>query len=72
VCTTAFVITGGASLGAVHVGMLKALYETGIAPQLIVGTSVGATCGWHGRVWKPSSDRATSLTVRPERSPKRR
>lgn len=41
----AFVITGGASLGAVHVGMLEALYEKGITPDLIVGTSVGAVNG---------------------------
>lgn len=41
----AFVITGGASLGAVHVGMLEALYEKGITPDLIVGTSVGAING---------------------------
>jgi NTE family protein len=40
-----FVLTGGGSLGAVHVGMLKALYERGIAPDLIVGTSVGAING---------------------------
>lgn len=42
---TAFVMTGGASLGAVHVGMLAALYEQAITPQLIVGTSVGAVNG---------------------------
>ncbi|GMQ84763.1 MAG: patatin-like phospholipase family protein [Acidimicrobiia bacterium] len=41
----AFVLTGGGSLGAVHVGMLRALYERGIAPDLIVGTSVGAING---------------------------
>jgi len=40
--TTAFVLTGGGSLGAVHVGMLEALYERGIAPDLIIGTSAGA------------------------------
>lgn len=38
-------ITGGASLGAVHVGMLEGLYEEGITPDLIVGTSVGAVNG---------------------------
>lgn len=40
--TTAFVLSGGASLGSVQVGMLRALYERGIAPDLILGTSVGA------------------------------
>jgi NTE family protein len=39
---TAFVLSGGASLGALQVGMLRALYERGIAADLIVGTSVGA------------------------------
>src|SRR5690242_2717851 len=39
---TAFVLSGGASLGALHVGMLRALYERGITPDLLVGTSVGA------------------------------
>jgi NTE family protein len=41
----AFVLTGGASLGAVHVGMLQALYGKGITPDLIVGASVGAING---------------------------
>ena len=43
--TTAFVLSGGASLGAVQAGMLRALYERGVAPDLIVGTSVGAVNG---------------------------
>jgi NTE family protein len=43
--TTAFVLSGGASLGAVQVGMLRALYERDIAPDLIVGTSAGALNG---------------------------
>jgi NTE family protein len=41
----AFVLSGGASLGAVQVGMLHALYERGVVPELIVGTSVGAING---------------------------
>ncbi len=40
--TTAFVLSGGASLGAVQAGMLRTLYERGVTPDLIVGTSVGA------------------------------
>jgi NTE family protein len=39
---TAFVLGGGASLAAMQVGMLRALYERGIAPDLVVGTSAGA------------------------------
>ena len=41
----AFVLSGGASLGAIQVGMLAALYERHIAPDLIVGTSAGALNG---------------------------
>lgn len=43
--TTAFVLSGGASLGAVHVGMLRCLAESGITPDLIAATSVGAVNG---------------------------
>ena len=39
---TAFVLSGGASLGALQVGMLEALYERGIVPHVLVATSVGA------------------------------
>jgi NTE family protein len=42
---TAFVLSGGASLGAMQAGMLRALYERGISPDLIVGTSAGALNG---------------------------
>jgi NTE family protein len=40
--TTAFVLSGGASLGATQAGMLQALYERDIRPDILVGTSVGA------------------------------
>src|SRR5215213_4141263 len=40
-----FVLSGGAGLGALQVGMLRALYERGIEPDLIVATSVGAING---------------------------
>jgi len=42
---TAFVLGGGGVLGAVEVGMLRALFERGITPDLILGTSVGALNG---------------------------
>jgi NTE family protein len=45
--TTAFVLWGGGSLGAVQVGMLRALTAAGIRPDLVVGTSVGALNGVH-------------------------
>ncbi len=40
--TTAFVLSGGGSLGAVQVGMLRALAERNVSPDLLVGTSAGA------------------------------
>ncbi len=40
--TVAFVLSGGGSLGAVQVGMLQALTEHDIHPDLLVGTSAGA------------------------------
>jgi NTE family protein len=42
---TAFVLAGGGSLGAVQVGMLKALTRQGVVPDFIVGASVGALNG---------------------------
>jgi len=43
--TTALVLSGGANLGAAQVGMLTALAEAGVRPDLVVGTSVGALNG---------------------------
>jgi len=43
--TTAFVLGGGGVLGAAEVGMLRALFERGITPDLVLGTSVGALNG---------------------------
>ncbi len=42
---TAFVLGGGGVLGAVEVGMLRALFERDIVPDLVLGTSVGALNG---------------------------
>jgi len=39
---TAFVLGGGGNLGAIQVGMLRAVIERGILPDLVVGCSVGA------------------------------
>ncbi len=41
----AFVLGGGGIHGAVQVGMLRALHEHGVVPDLVVGTSVGAMNG---------------------------
>jgi NTE family protein len=41
----AFVLSGGGNLGALQIGMLRALAEREIRPDLIVGCSVGAING---------------------------
>src|SRR5256884_6933486 len=43
--TTAFVLGGGGLLGAHEVGMLRALADAGVRPDLVVGTSIGALNG---------------------------
>ena len=43
--TRAFVLSGGASLGAIQVGVLQAASEREIAPDVIIGTSAGASNG---------------------------
>ena len=43
--STAFVMAGGGSLGAVEVGMLKELLKWGEAPAFVVGASAGAING---------------------------
>src|SRR3954452_16633439 len=43
--SVAFVLSGGASLGSIQVGMLRALADRGIRPDVIVATSVGAVNG---------------------------
>ncbi len=57
----AFVLSGGASLGAIQVGMLHALFERGIVPDLIVGTSAGAINGAFIASREPSVVTATAL-----------
>ena len=42
---TAFVLSGGGNLGALQVGMLRALFERRVAPDLVLGCSVGALNG---------------------------
>src|ERR1700716_4121386 len=57
---TAFAISGGGARGAAQVGMLRALIERDITPDLIVGVSIGA---WNG-AWlahRPDLDWVKSL-----------
>ena len=41
----AFVLSSGANMGAVQVGVLRALVEHGVRPDLVVGCSIGALNG---------------------------
>lgn len=66
-----FVMGGGGHNGAAEVGMLRALFESGITPNLVLGTSVGAVNG-AAIAHKPSLDgvkelRETWLTLEGER-----
>ncbi|HEY6319387.1 MAG TPA: patatin-like phospholipase family protein [Acidimicrobiia bacterium] len=42
---TAFVLSGGGNRGIAQVGMLRALLERGITPDVVIGTSAGALNG---------------------------
>lgn len=42
---TAFVLSGGGSLGAIQAGMLIELLDSGVVPDLVVGVSAGAING---------------------------
>jgi NTE family protein len=42
---TAFVLSGGGNQGVSQVGMLRALLEKGIVPDVVIGTSAGALNG---------------------------
>ncbi len=57
----ALVLSGGASLGAIQVGMLHALFERDIAPDMIVGTSAGAINGAFIASREPTVETAEAL-----------
>ncbi len=42
---TAFVLSGGGNLGAIQVGMLRALAEREVVPDVVLGCSIGALNG---------------------------
>ena len=56
---TAFVLSGGASLGAIQVGMLQALYERRVRPELIVAASAAE------RIYILSTGQACELEAPP-------
>jgi NTE family protein len=59
-CTT-FVLGGGGSLGAMQVGALRALFEAGIVPDLLVGTSIGAANAAALALWGVNLDGLSKL-----------
>lgn len=56
----AFVLGGGGVRGAVEVGMLRALLEADVRPDLVVGTSIGAV---NGAILAADPDRAVERLV---------
>src|SRR6266851_5789583 len=57
----AFVLSGGANRGAAQAGMLEALLDAGIVPDLLVGTSIGAVNAAFMAAG-PTPDRARALS----------
>jgi NTE family protein len=57
----AFVLSGGGSLGAVQAGMLEALLERDIRPDILVGTSIGAANAAYLAA-EPTLERARGLS----------
>ncbi len=47
-------LSGGAARGIAHIGVLAVLYEAGIVPDMVAGTSAGAVAGaFFCRGWSP-------------------
>jgi len=59
--TRAFVLSGGASLGAIQVGMLQALFERRLTPDLIIGSQAGAINGAFLATREPSVQTTQAL-----------
>ena len=55
--TTAFVLSGGGSFGAIQVGMLRALLRRRVRPDLVIGASVGSLNG----LWLAANADATGV-----------
>ncbi len=54
----AFALSGAGAFGSVHVGMIRALQEAGVHPDVIVGTSAGAL---HGALLAARPDAAVEV-----------
>lgn len=57
----AFVLGGGGARGAMQVGALRALFEAGYQPDLLVGTSIGAVNAAGLAFWGTNQDGITAL-----------
>lgn len=66
----AFVLSGGGNLGAMQVGMLRALVEHGIVPDVVLGCSIGAMNG-AAFAAEPTADGVARLTEIWEAAPQR-
>ena len=63
---TAWVLGSGGPRGFTHVGVLRALHELGLAPDLIVGASVGAVVGGLRAAGRSTADiEYLALTLNP-------
>ncbi len=59
-CLT-FVLGGGGARGALQLGALRALFEAGIQPDLLVGTSIGAANATGLALWGVNSNGLAAL-----------
>src|SRR5271157_1343784 len=57
----AFVLGGGGARGALQVGALRALFEAGYKPDLLVGTSIGAANAAALALWGVNMDGVAAL-----------
>jgi NTE family protein len=57
----AFVLGGGGARGAMQVGALRALFEAGYKPDLLVGTSIGAVNAVGLALWGANLNGVTAL-----------
>lgn len=57
----AFVLGGGGARGAMQIGALRALFEAGYKPDLLVGTSIGAVNAAGLALWGVNLDGVTIL-----------
>jgi NTE family protein len=57
----AFVLGGGGARGALQIGALRALFEAGYKPDLLVGTSIGAVNAVGLALWGVNLDGVTAL-----------